>query len=535
MHANFFVENVMLRQPNVAIIGCGYWGKNLVRNFHKLKSLYAICDDNPETAESMSKQFHIPYLTFDEILQNKKIDGVVIAVHAVEHYALAKKALLANKHVYVEKPLSLKLSHAKELCELARTKNLRLMVGHLLQYHPAFLKLKEIVQNGDLGRLQYIYSNRLNLGKIRREENILWSFAPHDISMILSLAGEMPTDVKAISATHLHKTVADITTTHLTFSTGLAAHIFVSWLHPFKEQKLVIVGEKGMAVFNDEHSWNEKLQLYPHKIEWVGGVPSPSKAEVEYIPIKPDEPLTLECQHFLDCIQTGETPRTDGEEGVRVLEVLYKADQSMKATETNIIPLQKDIFIHESAYIDQPVEIGIGTKIWHFSHILGQTKIGKNCIISQNVMIGPNVDIGNNCKIQNNVSLYEGVVLEDGVFCGPSCVFTNVNTPRAEIERKDDFLETRVKKGATIGANATIVCGNIIGAYALIGAGSVITKDVPDHALMVGIPAHQIGWVSHAGEKLGNDLICPREGRQYKIEKHQLIEIQKVQKLHKAG
>lgn len=525
----------MLKQPNVAVIGCGYWGKNLVRNFHTLKSLSAVCDDNPETAESMSKQFHIPYLTFDEILAHKEIHGVVIAAPAIQHYALAKKALLANKHVYVEKPLSLNLSHAKELCEIARHKNLRLMVGHLLQYHPAFLKLKEIVQKGDLGRLQYIYSNRLNLGKIRREENILWSFAPHDISMILSLAGEMPTDVTAISATHLHKTVADITTTHLSFSSGLAAHIFVSWLHPFKEQKLIVVGEKGMAVFNDGHSWEEKLQLYPHKIEWVSGVPSPSKAEVEYIPIKPDEPLTLECQHFLECIKTGETPRTDGEEGVRVLEILYKADQSMQKSTENIIPLQKDIFIHESAYIDQPVEIGTGTKIWHFTHILGQTKIGKNCTISQNVMIGPNVEVGDNCKIQNNVSLYKGVTLEDGVFCGPSCVFTNVNTPRAEIKRSADFLETRVKRGASIGANATIVCGNIIGSYALIGAGSVVTKDVPDHALMVGVPARQIGWVSHSGEKLNDDLICPRDGRQYKIENQQLIEVQKVQKLHKAG
>lgn len=524
----------MSGQSKVAIIGCGYWGKNLVRNFHKLDALAAVCDENPETAESMSNQFHVPYMTLPEILASNDIKGVVIAAPAIQHYDLAKKALMNGKHVYVEKPLALQIQHAKELCILAQSKNLTLMVGHLLQYHPAFLKLKDMVQKGDLGRLQYIYSNRLNLGKIRREENILWSFAPHDISMILSLAGEMPSEVSAVSASHLHKTVADITTTHLTFNSGLAAHIFVSWLHPFKEQKLVVVGDKGMAVFNDGCPWEEKLQLYPHKIEWVGGVPSPSKAEASYIPITPEEPLTVECQHFLDCIDKGTTPRTDGEEGLRVLKVLYQADQSMKKLENNIVPLQKDVFIHESAYVDQPVEIGAGTKIWHFSHILGQTKIGKDCVISQNVMIGPNVEIGDRCKIQNNVSLYKGVILEDGVFCGPSCVFTNVNTPRAEIERKDAFLETRVGRGATIGANATIVCGNTIGAYALIGAGAVVTKDVPDHALMMGVPAKQTGWVSHAGEKLGDDLICPREGRQYVLENEKLVECQKVQKIRQS-
>lgn len=175
------------------------------------------------------------------------------------------------------------------------------------------------------------------------------------------------------------------------------------------------------------------------------------------------------------------------------------------------------VFVHPTAVVDAGCELGEGSKIWHYSHLLPGTRLGKQVIVGQNVMIGPDVTVGDYCKIQNNVSLYKGVALEEGVFCGPSCVFTNVNTPRAQVERKEEFLPTPVGKGATIGANATIVCGNRIGAYALIGAGAVVTKDVKPHALMVGNPARQIGWVSHAGEKLGADLVCPREGRAYRV------------------
>lgn len=172
--------------------------------------------------------------------------------------------------------------------------------------------------------------------------------------------------------------------------------------------------------------------------------------------------------------------------------------------------------IHESAYVDEGVSIGEGTSIWHFSHVLGQVIIGRNCSIGQNVMVGPRVSVGNGCKIQNNVSLYEGVALEDDVFCGPSCVFTNVNNPRAHVSRKSEFRQTLVKRGATIGANATIVCGHTLGAYSFIAAGAVVTGDVPDYALMAGVPARRIGWMSEAGEKLGRDLVCPRDGSRYR-------------------
>jgi UDP-2-acetamido-3-amino-2,3-dideoxy-glucuronate N-acetyltransferase len=177
----------------------------------------------------------------------------------------------------------------------------------------------------------------------------------------------------------------------------------------------------------------------------------------------------------------------------------------------------QNYFVHESSYVDDGCQIGAGSKIWHFSHILGGVKMGEGCVIAQNVMIGPDVTMGKGCKVQNNVSLYKGVHLADNVFCGPSCVFTNVLNPRANVERKDEFRETHVGEGATIGANSTIVCGHDIGAYAMIGAGAVVTKHVPAHALMVGVPAKQIGWVSHEGEILGKDLVCPRTKRQYHV------------------
>ena len=184
------------------------------------------------------------------------------------------------------------------------------------------------------------------------------------------------------------------------------------------------------------------------------------------------------------------------------------------------------VLIHESSYVDDGAVIGAGTKIWHFCHILSRTTIGRDCSIGQNVMIGPNVRIGNGCKIQNNVSIYESVELADDVFCGPSCVFTNVSNPRADVSRKDEFRKTPIGRGASIGANATIVCGHSLGEYCLIGAGAVVTKDVPAFALMAGNPARRIGWMSRAGERLDQDLVCRRTQRRYELRDGVLVELE---------
>ncbi|MGK2741208.1 Gfo/Idh/MocA family oxidoreductase [Tepidicaulis sp. LMO-SS28] len=503
-------------EVRVVACGCGHWGKNLVRNFAELGVLAGVHDVNQELAAQFAEKYSVPALSWEEVLSSTDCNAVAIAAPAELHATLGVAALRAGKHVYVEKPLALSKDDGIRLIDEAKKAGRQLMVGHLLQYHPAFLMLKELVSKGELGRLQYIYSNRLSLGKIRREENVLWSFAPHDISMILALAGEEPNDVRSTFSPILHDQIADTAQVQLGFPSGMKGHVFVSWLHPFKEQKLVVVGEKGMAVFDDRAPLEQKLALYPHKLNWQNGMPAPEAADAQYLPLPEAEPLRLECQHFIDSVAENQKPRTDGDEALRVLKVLLAADPA--AARKGGGDRFPGVKIHESAYVDDPVSIGEGTKIWHFSHLLGNVEVGRNCSIGQNVVIGPNVKVGNNCKIQNNISLYDGVELEDGVFCGPSCVFTNVNNPRAEIERKDEFRKTLVKRGASIGANATVVCGHTLGEYCFIAAGATVTKDVPPYALMAGVPAKRIGWMSKAGVRLGADLVCPAEGTKYEEE-----------------
>lgn len=526
--------------PAIAIIGGGYWGKNLVRNFFELGALKLICDKNDSILQNLKSRFQgtETCLAKSDVFTREDIDGVVIASPAETHFNLAREALLAGKHVFVEKPLVLDEDEGDELISIADEKNKVLMVGHLLQYHPVFMHLKEMTLSGELGRINYIYSHRLNLGKIRREENILWSFAPHDISMILSLAGEEPETVLTTGGNYLHQKIADVTTTHFEFPSGLQAHIFVSWLHPFKEQKLVVVGDRKMAVFNDTLAWEDKLLLYPHEISWQNNIPVPAKAEPERVSIPQAEPLRQECRHFLDCISNHTRPLTDGQEGLKVLQLLNAGQASLNEHGRKVYLARKamqpaaggadkmtigqkkkgiapDVFVHSTAVIDDNVHLGSGTKIWHFSHVLSESKIGEHCNIGQNVVIGPQVAIGKACKIQNNVSVYKGVTLEDGVFCGPSMVFTNINNPRAEIRKMDQVKPTLVKKGATIGANATIVCGTTLGGYCFIGAGAVVNKNVLDHALVVGNPAKQIGWACQCGERLADDLECVACGKKF--------------------
>src|SRR5262249_37344551 len=278
------------------------------------------------------------------------------------------------------------------------------------------------------------------------------SFAPHDLSVILGLVREMPDEVAAQGGNYLHPDIADVTVSTLSFPSGVRAHVFVSWLHPFKEQKLVVVGDRQMAPFGDVEE-KEKLRLYPHSIEWKNQVPVTTRAESKPVPYAVGEPLRAECLHFLECVETRKKPRTDGEEGLRVLSVLQRCENALAGRKSAPAPTPRPYSAHASAFIDDGVEIGEGTSIWHASPLLKGSRIGKNCKIGQNVVIGPNAVVGNGVKIQNNVSVYEGVTLEDDVFCGPSMVFTNVYNPRSEIVRKDEYRPTLVRRGASLGAN----------------------------------------------------------------------------------
>ncbi len=512
----------------IALIGLGYWGKNILRNLHDLGVLHTSCDTDPDVLATQKERFpNIQYThSFAELLENPEISALAIATPATTHYAFVKSALLAGKNVFVEKPLALNVKEGEELVALAAKRNKVLMVGHILQYHPAVIRLKELISAGELGKIQYVYSNRLNIGKLRTEENILWSFAPHDISVILMLIQEEPIKVSAFGGDYINQGIYDTTLTILEFSNGVKGHIFVSWLHPFKEQKLIVVGSKAMAVFDDLSQ--EKLFIYPHKIEWKNGkIPVAQKAEYQTVPVEGGEPLKRELQHFISCIREGGSPLTDGREGLRVLKILELAEIGLKRwKESKADQGAFNYYLHESSFVDEGVQIGEGTKIWHFSHVLRGSNIGKNCVIGQNVVIGPDVTIGARCKIQNNVSVYKGVTLEEEVFCGPSCVFTNVYNPRAFIERKHEFRPALVKKGATIGANATIICGITIGKYAMIGAGAMVKADVPDYAIIAGVPGKQIGWTCRCGTTLklkGKKGICQDCGDEYMLKDGRLI------------
>lgn len=507
---------------SLAVIGCGRWGINHLRTAVDLfgNDLKYVCDVNADmlrqgkklvTEKSKSLAGKVKFVTrIDQILKDERVNSVIIATPAETHYSISKQCLGAGKNVLVEKPVALFSYQAKELEKFAKKEKKILMVGHLLLFHPAIRKIKQMIDDGTVGKLQYIYSNRLNLGTVRKEENILWSFAPHDISVMQYLIGTDPLEVDASGGMFLQPGIHDVTMTMLLYPNNIHAHIHVSWLHPFKEHRLVIIGDRSMAVFEDSKK-TDKLVLYPKGIDWVKGEPRKRDDDFQVVKYKHGEPLKLEQQHFADCVRSGAQPLTDGNNGIKVLEILEIAQAKLEKTPESEIRAEPAVadekgkyFVHPTAMVDDGCEIGDGTKIWHYSHVQSGSKIGKNCVLGQNVNVGNNVKIGNFVKIQNNVSVYEGVELEDYVFCGPSMVFTNILNPRSEFPQRGSefYVLTKVRYGASIGANATIVCGVTIGRFAFIGAGAVVTKNVPEYALVVGAPARVVGWMCRCGTKL---------------------------------
>jgi len=323
--------NTLNRKPNIAVAGAGYWGINHVRNYNELKVLSAVCDTDASCTARITKLYPALRLEtdFDRLVRDPGIDAVVIATPAETHYDLARRALSNGKDVLVEKPLTLDVEQGEHLIDLAAKKGAILMVGHLLEYHPAVLRLRDLIASGALGEVRYIYSTRLNLGKVRREENILWSFAPHDIAIILRLIGQEPVSVSASGGAYLQPRIADVTLTHLEFASGVQAHIFVSWLHPYKEQRLVVIGSRRMAVFDDVRA-DSKLMVYDQGVDFVEGQPVIRKNAGVAEEIDSYEPLRRQCQEFIECISERRAPLTDGPSGLRVLKVLDIAERSLK-------------------------------------------------------------------------------------------------------------------------------------------------------------------------------------------------------------
>ena len=319
------------KSPRVCVVGCGHWGKNLARNFAALGNLYAICESDSARLRTFAELYPgtKAFAGLEDAIADPSVDALVLATPAEEHCRMALAALRAGKDVFVEKPLALEWQEGMEVVETAHRHGRILMVGHLLRYHPAILKIQQLLAEGVLGRVEYIYSNRLSMGKIRREENALWSFAPHDISVILALTGQLPLQVTATGGAYLQPNIADVTVSNLLFDRGTRAHIFVSWLHPYKEQRLCVIGSKQMIVFEDSRA-DHKLILYDKQIEWKNGQIETAKVEGVPVPFDADEPLRRECQHFVDCVATRRAANTPGEEGVEVLRVLQACQRSLQ-------------------------------------------------------------------------------------------------------------------------------------------------------------------------------------------------------------
>lgn len=323
----------------VAVVGIGGWGKNLARNYSQVPeaNLRYVCDLDQAKLDQAARQYPASRLTrsFQELLDDQELQAIVIATTAPSHYPLCRQALEAGKDVYVEKPFTLDVAHADELIRIAAARKRVLMVGHLLEYHPVVNRLRDMIRNGELGQVYYIYAQRLNLGTVRGDENALWNFAPHDISSILYMLGQEPTDVSARGQCYLQKDIEDVVFLSLNFANKAMAHIQVSWLDPHKTRKITIVGSRKMAVFDDLEA-NEKLRIYDKGAQ----VNTDYDSFAEYVGlrfgdilvpyIKVSEPLRLECLHFLECVKTRRKPISDGHDGLRVVKVLDAAQRSLK-------------------------------------------------------------------------------------------------------------------------------------------------------------------------------------------------------------
>ena len=344
----------MSERIGIAVVGTGDWGANLVRNFSNLPGarLVSVCDADPQRLARTAAQYPGVRAVGDvaEVARDPEVQGVVIAASAVSHHSLAKALLEAGKDVYVEKPLTLEVHHAEELCRLAKTKGRVLMVGHLLLYHPGVQYMKKMVTERQIGDLLYIYCQRVNLGKVRKDENALWSFAPHDLSVILHLMDQEPVDVAARGAAFLQPGVEDVVFVDLRFPGGQTAHVHVSWLDPHKLRKFTVVGTQKMMVFDDMEA-SEKIKVYDKGVDRAGQVVSYGDAltvrsgDILIPKISLQEPLRVECLHFVECVRDRKRPLTDGLGGLRVVKVLDAAQRSLKAggTPVAISPLPQEV------------------------------------------------------------------------------------------------------------------------------------------------------------------------------------------------
>lgn len=530
----------MSSKPHVAVLGATGSGGNLLRILSHLGHTVLVCEPDADLRARIAKGYpKFPKVSSEaEVFSQKSIAAVCIAGPIEQRAALTKQALAAGKHVLVDRPLLCADSEAETLYEQARRAQRILMSAHMLNYHPAFLAMARLLRDGSLGKARYIYVERTHHAHFRREEHAVYGFSPNDLAMVLDLADVNPAGITAVGPSR-REGVADHTTLHLDFPSGLQAHLFHSWMHPFRRHQLVIVGSKQTAVFDETRPWEDKLRLYKS----TRNTDLPSEWDDDHIAVDLTgrEPLRGLCERFLDLVAQGDETHAQARLTRRVTQTLNAGlrslqdrnsrydlpDLSAEDTLPGGIPVAAleqarrtaaatmDHFIHPTAVVDDGVTLGSGSRVWHFAHILTGAQLGEGVVVGQNVMIGQDVEVGARCKIQNNVSVVQGVTLEDEVFVGPSVVFTNVAVPRAAISRKDQFINTRIKTGASLGANSTVRCGVSIGRYSFVEAGAHVTEDVPDHAMVAGAPAQFIDWICVCGHILSKKMSCNECGKAY--------------------
>ena len=499
-----------------AVIGVGNMGKNHARIYHELTNsqLIAVADSNPELkiiAERYGAKF---YTDYKEMLDKEEINAISIVVPTRLHKEVAVNCFKSGKHVLLEKPIAPSISEAEEIINASKQANKTLAIGHIERFNPVIKELKKIIQEGGLGRILSVVTKRIGVSPPdTKDNNVVIDLAIHDIDISNHLFDSIPSKVYSITGSALSLTSEDYATILLEYEGKASASIHVNWITPTNVRQLSINGTEGYAELDYV---TQKLVVYP---KMASGVFSDFKDFVEKygkfpkieIPIPKKEPLKQELEEFLKCIEEGKAPLIGGNQGLDALKIAIKALNRTK---------KEEYFKHPSAEVSEKAKIKKGTKIWNNVQVRENSKIGENCIISKDVYIDHGVIIGDNVKIQNSVPVYNGVTLEEGVFIGPYATFTNDKLPRAinpDGSQKAGgtnafdwkISTTLVKKGASIGANSTILSGITIGEWALIGAGSVVTKDVPEYGLVMGNPAKLKGFVCPCGKKL--EKISERE------------------------